>query len=103
VEINKGGADEHTPRIHALRAIGIATTCLLVFLFVGAAVGTVYAAVRSPNTHEILAAPGIADCRRTPRAMTLGPIESTRQHGFFVKREFAGCTFYWHEAHSGGN
>jgi hypothetical protein len=35
--------------------------------------------------------------------MTLGPIESTRQHGFIVKREFAGCTFYWHEANSGGN
>jgi hypothetical protein len=47
--------------------------------------------------HEFAHLPGIVDCRRGD-AMTLGPVESTRKHGFIVKREFAGCTFYWHEA-----
>ena len=45
--------------------------------------------------------PNIVDCR-SGDAMTLGPVESTRKHGFTVKREFAGCTFYWHEATTEG-
>jgi hypothetical protein len=51
--------------------------------------------------HEALTTPGIADCR-SGGAMTLGPVESTRKHGFAVKREFAGCTFFWHEATTEG-
>jgi hypothetical protein len=39
--------------------------------------------------------PNIVDCRRGS-AITLGPIESTREHGKIVKREFAGCDWYWH-------
>jgi hypothetical protein len=52
--------------------------------------------------HEFLQTPAIADCR-SGDAMPLGPIESTRKHGFIAKRDFAGCTFYWHEANTGGN
>lgn len=52
--------------------------------------------------HEFLHTPGIADCR-SGDAMTLGPVEFIRKNGFIVKREFAGCTFYWHEANTGGD
>jgi hypothetical protein len=89
-----------------MRAIGIATTCVLACLFAGFVVLTIYATIRAPNAHEILAAPGAADCRRTPRAMNV-EISAHRKYAFIVKRELnlgiVNCTFYWHEAHSGGN
>jgi len=52
--------------------------------------------------HECLAAPSVAECQRSNGAVDL-EIHSTRKHGYIVERHFAECTFYWHEANTGGN
>ena len=52
--------------------------------------------------HECLALASVAECQRSNGAVDL-EIHSTRKHGYIVERRFAECTFYRHEANTGGN
>jgi hypothetical protein len=83
--------------VSGMRVFGYAVICLIILM----TAALLYLTVRAPNAHEILAMPGVIDCRWSPTAMSL-EAESTRLHGFIVEPRF-GCAFYWHEAHSGGN
>ena len=77
------------------RSVGRLVQRLLIVVVVALYVVLGLVLVRS-YFHEFLTTPAIADCRNGD-AMALS-VESTRKHGFIVKREFAGCTFYWHES-----
>ena len=77
------------------RSVGRLVQRLLIVVVVALYVVLGLVLVRS-YSHEFLPTPAIADCRNGD-AMALS-VESTRKHGFIVKREFAGCTFYWHES-----
>ena len=79
----------------AARGVGRLVQRLLIVVVVALYVVLGLVLVRS-YFHEFLTTPAIADCRNGD-AMALS-VESTRKHGFIVKREFAGCTFYWHES-----
>ena len=81
------------------RSVGRLVQRLLIVVVVALYVVLGLVLVRS-YFHEFLTTPAIADCRNGD-AMALS-VESTRKHGFTVKREFAGCTFYWHEATTEG-
>ena len=81
------------------RSVGRLVQRLLIVVVVALYVVLGLVLVRS-YSHGFLTTPAIADCRNGD-AMALS-VESTRKHGFIVKREFAGCTFYWHEATTEG-
>jgi hypothetical protein len=52
--------------------------------------------------HECLALPVVAQCERGNNAVSV-QVASNRAHGYIVRRKFAGCVWYWHEADTGGN
>lgn len=81
------------------RSVGRLVQRLLIVVVVALYVVLGLVLVRS-YSQEFLTTPAIANCRNGD-AMALS-VESTRKHGFIVKREFAGCTFYWHEATTEG-
>ena len=89
----------HTRGVTELSGVSRVVRWLLIVVIVSICAVLGLVLVRS-YSHEFLTTPAIADCRNGD-AMALS-VESTRKHGFIVKREFAGCTFYWHEATTEG-